>query len=160
MGMAADYCKWPGKPLTSTKVPMASMSLMTNMEFVKELQARTKARPAELPQERVRFPILSKRFIPQKLQPWIEARRRFHLSHAHVQMARELGMNPKKLGKLDNHKQERWKLPLPLFIEECYRSYRKRFGKLQPDDPRPLEAKIAEKATKKAARKAAKAAAT
>ena len=23
-------------------------------------------------------------------------------------MARELGMNPKKLGKLDNHKQELW----------------------------------------------------
>ena len=60
----------------------------------------------------------SKLFIPQKLRPWIEARRRFHLSHAHVQMARELGMNPRKLGKLDNHKQERWKLPLPLFIEE------------------------------------------
>jgi hypothetical protein len=33
-----------------------------------------------------------------------DARRRFHLSH--VQMARELGMNPKKLGKLDNHDQE------------------------------------------------------
>ena len=29
-------------------------------------------------------------------------------------------MNPKKLGKLDNHKQEQWKLPLPQFIEKCY----------------------------------------
>ena len=90
-----------------------------------------------------------KAFIPQKLRLWIEARRKFHLSHAQVQMARELGMNPKKLGKLDNHKQERWKLPLPLFIEECYR---KRFGKEQPDDVRPLEIKIAEKAAKKAAK--------
>jgi hypothetical protein len=90
-------------------------------------------------------------FIPQKLRPWIEARRRFHLSHAQVQMARELGMNPKKLGKLDNHKQERWKLPLPLFIEECYR---KRFGKTQPDDPRPIETTIAEKPAKKVARNA------
>ena len=35
--------------------------------------------------------------IPPSLQPWIDARRRFHLSHEHVQMARELGMNPKKL---------------------------------------------------------------
>jgi len=61
-------------------------------------------------------------------------------------------MNPKKLGKLANHKQERWKLPLPLFIEECYR---KRFGKEQPDDPRPIEAKIAERAKKKAANKTA-----
>jgi hypothetical protein len=33
-----------------------------------------------------------------------------HLSHEHVQMARELGMNPKKLEKLDNHHQEPWKL--------------------------------------------------
>jgi alpha-ketoglutarate-dependent 2,4-dichlorophenoxyacetate dioxygenase len=54
--------------------------------------------------------------IPPHLQPWIEARRRFHLSHAHVQMARELGMNPKKLGKLNNHDQEPWKLPLREFI--------------------------------------------
>jgi hypothetical protein len=40
------------------------------------------------------------------LQPWIDARRKFRLSHAHVQMARELGLNPKKLGKLNNHPQE------------------------------------------------------
>jgi hypothetical protein len=35
--------------------------------------------------------------IPASLQPWIDARRRFRLSHDLVQMARELGMNPKKL---------------------------------------------------------------
>ncbi len=98
------------------------------------------------------MPANHKIFIPQKLRPWIEARRKFRLSHAQVQMARELGMNPKKLGKLDNHKQERWKLPLPLFIEECYW---KRIGKEQPDDPRPLEIKIGEKAAKKAAKQAA-----
>ena len=45
-------------------------------------------------------------------------------------MARELGLNPKKLGKLDNHRQEPWKLPLPAFIEQLYR---KRFGKDRPD---------------------------
>ncbi len=94
----------------------------------------------------------NKLFIPQKLRPWIEARRKFHLSHAQVQMARELGMNPRKFGHLDNHRQERWKLPLPLFIERCYW---KRFGKAQPDDTRPLETKIAEKAAKTAAKKAA-----
>lgn len=65
-----------------------------------------------------------------KLQPWIEARRRFRLSHAHVQMARELGMNPKKLGPLANEKQETWKAPLPDFIEDCYF---KRYRRLQPD---------------------------
>jgi hypothetical protein len=56
----------------------------------------------------------------QKLQAWTDARKRHHLSDAQVQMARELGMNPAKLGKLDNHKQEPWKLPLPQFIEELY----------------------------------------
>jgi len=45
-------------------------------------------------------------------------------------MARELGMNPAKLGKLDNHRQEPWKLPLPRFIEELYF---KRLGKTAPD---------------------------
>ena len=49
-------------------------------------------------------------FIPQKLRPWIEARRRFSLSHAQIQMARELGLNPKKLSGMTNHKQERWKI--------------------------------------------------
>lgn len=46
----------------------------------------------------------------QRLQAWIDARTRHHLSHGQVQMARELGVNPEKLGKLDNHKQEPWKL--------------------------------------------------
>src|SRR5437773_12437007 len=62
---------------------------------------------------------MPKNRIPGDLQVWIDARRKFHLSHAHVQMARELGMNPKKLDRFNNHKQEKWKLPLPLFIEEC-----------------------------------------
>jgi hypothetical protein len=62
----------------------------------------------------------------QKMQAWIDARRRHHLSHSQVQMARELGLNPAKLGKIDNHKQEPWKLPLPQFIEQLYFE---RFGK-------------------------------
>jgi len=53
----------------------------------------------------------------EKMQAWIDARKRHHLSHAHVQMARELGMNSKKLGKIDNHGQEPWKAPLREFIE-------------------------------------------
>ena len=56
----------------------------------------------------------------QKMQAWIDARKRYHLSHAHVQMARELGMNPKKFGKIDNHRQEPWKMPLRRFIEHLY----------------------------------------
>lgn len=56
--------------------------------------------------------------LSQNLQDWVEARRCHHLSHAHVQMARELGMNPKKLGKLDNHEQEPSKASLPQFIPD------------------------------------------
>lgn len=68
--------------------------------------------------------------IPKELQPWIEAKKRHRLSQMHIQMARELGMNPKNFGKLDNHKQEPWKAPLPHFIENLYM---KRFGKEAPD---------------------------
>ena len=87
--------------------------------------------------------------IPANLQPWIDARRKFHLSHEHVQMARELGMNPKKLGKLDNHDQEPWKLPLAEFITKLYF---KRFGKERPDAVRSIEETAAAKQAKKAAR--------
>lgn len=66
----------------------------------------------------------------QKMQAWIDARKRHHLSHAQVHMARELGMNPAKLGKIDNHKLRPWKLPLPQFIEELYFE---RFGKTSPE---------------------------
>ena len=91
--------------------------------------------------------------IPAKLQPWIEARRKFNLSHAHIQMARELGFNPKKLGKLNNHNQEPWKLPLPDFIVELYH---KKYGKKRPDIVRSIEEMVAEKQAKKHAQKARK----
>jgi hypothetical protein len=89
-------------------------------------------------------------FIPQKLKPWIEARKKYRLSHAHIQMARELGLNPKKFGSLANHKQEPWKLPLPDFIEELYF---KHFNKECPDTVRSIEKMVKEKAARKAERK-------
>lgn len=91
-----------------------------------------------------------KNFIPTKLRPWVEARKKFNLSHAQIQMARELGMNPKKFGGLANHSQEPWKLPLPDYIEDLYQN---RFGKPLPDDVRPLEVIDAEKRKRKALRK-------
>jgi hypothetical protein len=94
--------------------------------------------------------------IPANLQPWIDARRKFHLSHEHVQMARELGMNPKKLGKLDNHDQEPWKLPLREFIGKLYF---KRFSKGRPDAVKSIEETAAAKHAKKQAKKQAKKAA-
>ena len=80
-----------------------------------------------------------KRKPNQKMQAWIDARKRHRLSHAQVQMARELGMNPKKLGKLDNHHQEPWKMPLRLYIEHLYF---KRFRKEQPDIVLSIEEKV------------------
>lgn len=88
-----------------------------------------------------------KGFIPNKLVPWIEARKKFRLSHAQIQMARELGLNPKKFGSLANHNQEPWKLPLPEYIEYLYE---KRFEKKYPEDIRPLEVKDAERRRRKA----------
>ncbi|MFQ5841844.1 MAG: hypothetical protein ACE5I8_05340 [Thermodesulfobacteriota bacterium] len=73
--------------------------------------------------------------IPEKYQVWIDVRKRYHLSHAHIQMARELGMNPKKFGKIANHKQEPWKTPLPIFIEDLYF---KRFGRTRPGEVKSI----------------------
>ncbi len=89
-------------------------------------------------------------FISQKLRPWIEARKRYHLSHAQVQMARELGMNPKKLGGMANHRQEPWKMTLPQFIEHRYQM---QFGKKLPEDVRSIEKKVAEKRARKEMKK-------
>jgi hypothetical protein len=83
-----------------------------------------------------------KSHIPDKLRIWIDARKKFHLSHAQIQMARELGMNPKKFGKLSNHKQEPWKLPLPKYIEK---PYFKRFKKPLPDVVRSIEQIVKER---------------
>jgi hypothetical protein len=91
--------------------------------------------------------------IPLHLQQWIEAHRRHRLSHAHVQMARELGMNPKKLGKLDNHRQEPWKAPLPIFIESIYF---KRFGRERPSKILTIKEAAAAQAEKKRAKKLAR----
>ena len=88
--------------------------------------------------------------IPEKQQAWINARRKYHLSHAHIQMARELGMNPKKFGKIANHKQEPWKAPLPVFIENIYF---KRFGKRRPNDAKSIEQIVKIQEKKKAERR-------
>ena len=94
-----------------------------------------------------------KRKPNQKMQAWIDARKRHHLSHAQVQMARELGMNPKKFGKKDNHRQEPWKMPLRQYIEHLYF---KRFGKERPDVVLSIEEKVHCDAEKKARRRKAK----
>jgi hypothetical protein len=91
--------------------------------------------------------------LPPHLQVWVEARKRHRLSQSHVQMARELGLNPKKFGKLGQSRQEPWKAPLPQFIEHIYA---KRFGRERPEVVVPVEEHARQLARKKAAQKAAK----
>lgn len=89
-----------------------------------------------------------------KIEKWVIAQKKHRLSDKHVQMARELGLNPDKLGKIDNHKQELWKAPLPQFIEEIYF---KRFKREEPVTVRSLKEIIAEDKIKKEKKKKEKA---
>ena len=79
---------------------------------------------------------MSQKKLPERFQVWVDARKKYCLSHMQVQMAREMGLNPTKFGRLDNHKQETWKEPLPKFIETLYL---KRFSKARPDDVKSME---------------------
>nr|MBF0222071.1 hypothetical protein [Desulfobulbaceae bacterium] len=91
--------------------------------------------------------MLKKGFIPNKLRPWIEARNKYNLSHTQIQMARELALNPKKLGSLSNSEKQLWKLPLAEFIEDIYF---KRFKKRKPDRVTSIEQSVEDKTRKKA----------
>lgn len=95
-----------------------------------------------------------KQRIPHKYLPWIEARKRYRLSNAHIQMARELGLSPKRFRVYSNRKDQPWKLPLPEFIEA---QYEKQFGKKCPDVVQTIEDIAAQQVAKRAARKAVKA---
>ena len=93
----------------------------------------------------------SQKALPPQVRAWVEARKRHRLSHAQVQMARELGLNAGKLGKISNHRQEPWKAPLPQFIEHLYL---KRFGREQPRVVTPAEKWERSAAARKPARNA------
>ena len=56
---------------------------------------------------------------------WTNAKKICRLTARQVEMARALGMNPRKLPRLHPSPQQRWKLSVGEFIEECHR---KRFG--------------------------------
>lgn len=92
----------------------------------------------------------SKRTI---IQDWIEAQKRHHLSDMQVQMARELGFKPDSLRKIDNHKQEPWKTPLPQHIENLYE---KRFKREKPEIVKSLKQQLKEDEIRRAAKKKAK----
>lgn len=92
--------------------------------------------------------------IPHKFLPWIDVRKRYHLSHAQVQMARELGLSPKNFPSYADRKDQPWKRPLPQFIEMLYEQ---QFGKSCPDVIYTMEEIAAAQVAKRAARKAANA---
>ena len=91
--------------------------------------------------------------LPPKFQVWVDARKRFRLTDTHIQMAREMGMNPKKFGSLANHDQEKWKAPLPIFIESLYFE---RFGKDRPNEILSIEAIVKRRQKKQEDRRARK----
>lgn len=72
----------------------------------------------------------------KKVNIWAEAKKKYRLTPEQIQMARELGLNPKKFGGMANHKQEPWKEPLPQYIETLYF---KHFRKEHPDKVIPLD---------------------
>ena len=91
--------------------------------------------------------------MAEKFRIRIEARRRYHLSDAQIQMASELRLNPHKFGKVANEKQEPWKIPVRQFSESmCF----KRFHKNQPDGVQSLEEIIRAQQERKAGEKARK----
>ncbi len=95
-----------------------------------------------------------KNFIPKNEARWVSARLKYRLTHAQIQMARELGMDPDEFSKFADREQQRWKLPLPQFIED---QYFKRFNQQQPDIVKSIEQVVLERRKKEEARKAKKA---
>jgi len=104
--------------------------------------------------KQIRIFALSFSNMAVKIEKWVVAQKKHRLSDKHVQMARELGLNPDKLGKIDNHKQETWKAPLPQFLENIYF---KRFKREEPLAIRSLKEIIADDKTKKEKKKKEKA---
>ena len=92
--------------------------------------------------------------LPEKLQAWVDVRKKHCLSHMQIQMAREMGLDPKKIARLDNHKESTWKEPLPKFISTLYN---KRFSKSQPDEVLSIEKFYQAQQEKKQKKKQAKA---
>ncbi len=65
-------------------------------------------------------------------------------------MARELGMNPKRLERIDDHRDKEWKVPLPEYIQS---QYLKRFGKERPDSDLSVEERVRQNEAKKSAKR-------
>lgn len=81
---------------------------------------------------------MSNNKLSQRLQDWVETRKRFRLSHAHVQMARELGMNRRKLAPIRrNHEAEELRSAVELLADLRDLAARKEGNRLPAAHRRP-----------------------
>jgi len=53
-------------------------------------------------------------------EEWAKAKKKYRLNSRQIAMAKELGLNPSKFGKIAPNKHEKWKAPLGEFIERIY----------------------------------------
>jgi hypothetical protein len=56
----------------------------------------------------------------KKNELWIEAKKKCRLNIETIQMAKELGLNPKSLLKNIPNKSQKWKAPVKVWIQEMY----------------------------------------
>jgi hypothetical protein len=97
-----------------------------------------------------KVPVPKKNRIPHKFLPWIEARKKYQLTHAQTQMARELGMDPTHLRTRVKKSDPRVRLPIPELIETLYLEH---FGREQPEVVRSIEELAAEHLQRRAEKK-------
>jgi|GEM_PF-1773676 len=91
--------------------------------------------------------------IANKFLPWIEARKKHRLTSMQVHMARDLGLNPRRMGGYAGNENEPGRLSLGEFIEALYV---KRFRKAKPDVVQTIEQLAESHEEKRADRKTAK----
>src|SRR5207244_3049910 len=103
---------------------------------------RPRVEPRRAPAVRARGASMANTRRAHDEEAWTSAKKICPLTARQVEMARALGMNPRKLPGLRPSPQQRWKLPVGDFIEE---RYRKRFG----GDPRDHDARGPEPSSRK-----------
>jgi phage terminase small subunit len=59
---------------------------------------------------------------------WVEAKKKCRLNAATIQMAKEMGLNPKSLIKNIPNKNQQWKEPVHVWIQDMYED---KFGEVK-----------------------------
>jgi hypothetical protein len=76
--------------------------------------------PLAAPDEERHSPVDMTKSRQKQDDPWARAKKLCRLNARQVEMAKKLGMNPRKLPSLRPSPHQKWKLPVGAFIEECY----------------------------------------